>query len=255
MAPGTRLIGTVLPELVAAGSAGRATTERGWFALLAVETDAATVMQRYAAQAMAQGYGNPGTDAPNGAGCLLADEGDVRCRLDYRAADRRLDVRVRVCRSCPKPIAIALLRAAPERGLAPSGPGRVPPRGPSERLDSDQQRRAAEYPEPGEQLFPVAGGFRYDPTIRVVAGSEVAGLMSGGQVCERDFVAVLSVAGAPRRVLDRYAAQVFESPPTTRRHARVDGFDVTELANDSWTVSLVEGGGLDAPLLKLDWCA
>ncbi len=107
-------------------------------------------------------------------------------------------------------------------------------------------------PRAGAELFPMPDQFDFDP-IAVVAGSKPLGRVWFGDVCERDFVAVVELTGNADEVFRRYVAATLPNGGTERR-ARVDGLDLTAVSDGYWTASMISGKELRRPLVAIDWC-
>ena len=217
VAKGTSLVGAVFPALTG-GTAGAQPEPTGRLALLAVDTDGRTALTRYAAQATRAGFRDLTSAEP---ACRLLAPGDLHCGATFLDGGREVDLYVRVCRSCATPVSAATLRLVvlATGGATPStSPDATPrrPQSPTLRLSASERTRAAKMPRAGAELFPMPDQFDFDP-IAVVAGSKPLGRVWFGDVCERDFVAVVELTGNADEVFRRYVAATLPNGGTERR--------------------------------------
>jgi hypothetical protein len=108
-----------------------------------------------------------------------------------------------------------------------------------------------------EQIYPVDSTESL-VTISVAPKTTAEGLVDAADVCERDFYAVIRVTGNADQAFRRYTAQTFppEDPePTTTRTALFEGHKATVVGNYAWKVTLLTGGDLATPFIKLDACS
>jgi hypothetical protein len=236
VAAGTRLVGAVFPKIEREES-----DPTGWRAVLVVKSDALTALNRYAAQAAAQGYRQVSNPAPH---CWSPNHGQVFCKGFSVYESAFLAISVHVCRSCPQPVSEALLDytngylgsaeglepIAPPVGL-PSG-GLPPPSTPTEQLTGQQYARMLKHPADEEAI----------PRFAAVSGSRLLAPATIFAECPYESVAVVDVTSDPRRVFSAYASG-------TPVRARVGRVRVTTAGDASANTTLVERAEHGRPVL------
>jgi hypothetical protein len=252
VADGTRLVGTIFPDVVRyPNPAYHDVKPDGWEALLSVETDAASVIKDFITQAQRLGFhqSSPG----NCCSCVEATGGGVSCSGLFVKPARYLEIFVRVCGTCSPPMSVARLRMSPNIGGI-AGSSAITPlaaNSPTLMLTQAERRELKKsIPRRGDPFAP------HGKLLHVLPGSQMLlpGIPLGA--CTADFIAVLRLTGESQPLFERYVSQTYRDRNYKVRTARrrVGRYAVTQARRESWTVTLVENGGLRSPLLLMDLC-
>jgi hypothetical protein len=254
VAKGTRLLGGVVPIIHSSAEA-----PVGWSAVLWLDSDAVSAVNRYAGQAARLGFrGQPAECATGSVPSISAGPTGFVCRGSWNSSDARLDIVVTVCSACEHPTSTVVLDYVND-DTGSSAPMVSTTTGRTARLSSRQQARARrDTPEVGEPFTDQLTSAEFPSVARNSAAAAPSFSLGG---CNGDAHAVLTVKpGKVNSVLAALQRQNTSGDLTAeqvaaRTTATVNGATVTRAQYGYYTTLIaVDDPSRPQPFVTVEWC-